>query len=240
MTQPVKKQYSSALRAAQARATRRAIVGAAARLFGERGYGATTVDAIAETAGVSRKTVFTSVGGKAQALKLAIDWAIVGDDEPVPMLDRPHVRAGMAEPDARRILTAYAASVREVSERVAPLAMVVQAAAGLDAEIRALAEDGRAQRLRGMRALAQVLADRGALKPGMSAAEAADILWLFNDPAVYHRLVIEQGWPADRYQSWLADAFVGLLIAPGYQPVLLNANLMPEQPRCLVTHDSYR
>jgi len=91
-----------------------------------------------------------------------------------------------------------------------------------------------------MRALAQVLADRGALKPGMSAAEAADILWLFNDPAVYHRLVIEQGWPADRYQSWLADAFVGLLIAPGYQPVLLNANLMPEQPRCLVTHDSYR
>ena len=47
MTQPVKKQYSSALRAAQARATRRAIVGAAARLFGERGYGAPTGDAIA-------------------------------------------------------------------------------------------------------------------------------------------------------------------------------------------------
>src|SRR5215470_12926937 len=104
MNQPVKKPYSSALRAAQARATRRAIVAAAARLFGERGYGATTVDAIAETAGVSRKTVFTSVGGKAQALKLAIDWAMVGDDEPVPLLDRPHVRAGMAEPDARRML----------------------------------------------------------------------------------------------------------------------------------------
>jgi len=247
MSQPVKKPYSSALRAAQARATRRAIVGAAARLFAERGYGATTVEAIAEAAGVSRKTVFTSVGGKAMALKLAIDWANVGDDEPVPMLDRPHVRAGMAEPDARRMLAAYAASVREVSERVAPLAMVVQAAAGLDAEIRALAEDGRAQRLRGMRVLAQVLADRGALKPGMSAAEAADILWLFNDPAVYHRLVIEQGWPADRYQNWLADAFISLLIAPGYRPRplaggvrLLNADLMPEQRRYPVMHDSYR
>jgi AcrR family transcriptional regulator len=221
MTQPVKKPYSSALRAAHARATRRAIVGAAARLFVERGYGATTVDAIAEAAGVSRKTVFTSVGGKAQALKLAIDWAIVGDDEPVPMLDRPHVRAGMADPDARRILTGYARSLRESSGRVAPLAMVVAAAAGLDAEIRALAEDGRAQRLRGMRALAQVLADRGALKPGMSAADAADILWLLNDPAVYHRLVIERGWPASRYESWLADALVSLLIAPGYQPAHL-------------------
>ena len=64
----VKKSYESPLRAAQAQATRRAIVAAAARLFVERGYGPTSIDAIAEAAGVSRKTVFTSVGGKAAAL----------------------------------------------------------------------------------------------------------------------------------------------------------------------------
>src|SRR6266487_317916 len=104
MNHAVKKPYSSELRAAQARATRRAIVDAAARLFIAHGYGATTVDAIARAAGVSRKTVFTSVGGKIEALKLAIDWAAVGDDEPVPMLERPHVKAGQGEPDARRIL----------------------------------------------------------------------------------------------------------------------------------------
>jgi len=218
MSEPVKKPYSSALRVAQARATRRVIVDAAAGLFIERGYGATTVDAIAEAAGVSRKTVFTSVGGKSEALKLAIDWAIVGDDEPVPMLERPLVKAGFAEPDARRILTAYAGSVREVSARIAPLNAVVTAAAGLDAEIRALAEEGRAQRLHGMRVLAQTLADRGALKPGMTPNEAADVLWLFNDPGVYHRLVMEQHWSPDRYQEWLADALISLLIPPGYQP----------------------
>src|SRR5437667_10340968 len=95
MSAPVKKPYNSALRAAQARATRRAIVDAAARLFTERGYGATTIDAIAEAAGVSRKTVFTSVGGKTEALKLAIDWAIAGDDEPVPIPERPHVKAAL-------------------------------------------------------------------------------------------------------------------------------------------------
>ncbi len=88
MAEAVKKSYNSPLRVEQARATRRAIVAAAARLFVERGYGPTTVDAIAETAGVSRKTVFTSVGGKAEALKLAIDWAIVGDDEPVSLQQR--------------------------------------------------------------------------------------------------------------------------------------------------------
>jgi AcrR family transcriptional regulator len=218
MSQPVKKPYNSALRAAQARATRHAIVDAAARLFIERGYGATTVDAIAEAAGVSRKTVFTSVGGKTEALKLAIDWAIVGDDEPVPVLERPRVRAGMQEPDARRMLTFFARDVRETAARIAPLQEVVRAAAGLDEEIRALAEEGRTQRLRGMRVLAQQLADRGALKPGLTAAEAADVLWLFHDPAVYYRLVTEQHWDPDRYQDWLADSLISLLIPANYQP----------------------
>jgi AcrR family transcriptional regulator len=218
MSQPVKKPYNSALRAAQARATRRTIVDAAARLFIERGYGATTIDAIAEAAGVSRKTVFTSVGGKTEALKLAMDWAIVGDDEPVPMLERPHIKAMQREPDARRILAHYARQVREVGARTAPLHEVVRAAAGLDEEIRALAEDARAQRLRGMRMLAQQLADRGALKPGLTPAEVADVLWLLNDPGVYYRLVVEQHWDPDRYQDWLADSLINLLIRASYQP----------------------
>ena len=218
MTAPVKKPYTSTLRAAQARATRRAIVDAAAHLFTQRGYGGTTVDAIADAAGVSRKTVFTSVGGKTEALKLALDWAIAGDDEPVPMLERPHIKAMQHEPDARRILASYARHVRQTAARTAPLHQVVQAAAGLDADIRALAEDGRAQRLRGMQAMAQHLADRGALKPGLTPLEAADILWLLNDPSVYHRLVIEQKWDPDRYQDWLADALISLLIPASYQP----------------------
>jgi AcrR family transcriptional regulator len=223
MSAPVKKPYNSALRAAQARATRRAIVDAAARLFIDRGYGATTIDAIAEAAQVSRKTVFTSVGGKSEALKLAIDWAITGDDEPVPLLERPHIRAAQRDPDARRLLTSYARNLREVGARIAPLNAVVQAAAGLDAEIRALADEGRDQRLAGMRVLAQALADRGALKPGLTPAEAADILWLFNDPGVYHRLVIERHWPPDRYQDWLAGTLISLLIRSGYRPGIVEA-----------------
>jgi AcrR family transcriptional regulator len=218
MTAPVKKPYTSTLRAAQARATRRAIVDAAAQLFIERGYGATTVDAIAEAAGVSRKTVFTSVGGKTEALKLAIDWAIAGDDEPVPMLKRPHVKAMQHEPDVRQILASQARYVRQAAARTAPLHQVVQSAAGLDADIGALAEDGRAQRIRGMRIMAQTLADRGALKPDLTPSEAADILWLLIDPGVYHRLVIEQKWTPDRYQDWLTDALISLLVPASYQP----------------------
>ena len=91
--------YHSTLRDEQAQATRRRIVRAGGELYVERGYGPTTIDAIAERAEVSRKTVFTSVGGKAAVLKLAFDWALAGDDEPVAIADRPEVRRMMHEQD---------------------------------------------------------------------------------------------------------------------------------------------
>lgn len=217
-SRPVKKPYSSGLRAAQAQATRRAIVDAAAALFIDRGYGATSIDAIAESAGVSRKTIFTSVGGKLETLKLAMDWAIAGDDAPVPVLERPHVQDALREPDARRILQGFAANILDVMARTAALARVLESAAGLDADLRALNDDLRAQRQRGMSFLAALLAERGALRSDLTTDEAADVLWLFNDSAPYHRLVVEQGWPRERYQDWLTDSLLTLLVAPHYQP----------------------
>jgi AcrR family transcriptional regulator len=214
----VKRPYASALRATQAQATRRAIVDAAAALFIERGYGGTSVDAIAEAGGVSRKTVFTSVGGKLETLKLALDWAIAGDDAPVPVLERPHVQSALHEPDARRILRDFATNIVEVMGRTAALLQVLESAAGIDADLQALNDDLRAQRQQGMAFLAAVLDDRGALRPDLTVAEAADVLWLLNDSAPYHRLVVEQRWPVARYESWLADTLLALLIAPRYRP----------------------
>jgi AcrR family transcriptional regulator len=216
MSDPVKRPYTSSLRATQAQTTRRAIVDAASRLFVENGYGATTVDAIAAAAGVSRKTVFTSVGGKAEALKLAFDWGVVGDDAPAPLMERSHVKDSYAEPDARVILARQARFVRGVAERIAPLAAVARAAAGLDAEIRVLVESAERQRQQGMTQLARLLETRGALRPGLDVAEAADILWLLSDPGTYQRLVTRRGWPVERYDAWLAETHIALLVDPGY------------------------
>jgi AcrR family transcriptional regulator len=212
MSESVKRHYTSPVREVRARSTRRAIVDAAARLFVERGYGATTIDAIAAEAGVSRKTVFTSVGGKVEALKLACDWAIVGDDEPVPMLERPEVKRGKAEPDPRRILAGFAELVCDVGARFARLHRVTEEAAGSDPGVHALAEEGRAQRLTGMRVLATVLQSRKALRRGLTVDEAADVLWLFNEPASYHRFVLERGWPEERYRSWLTETLCAQLL----------------------------
>ena len=110
----VKRVYQSSLRQRQARSTRRAIIDAASRLFAEHGYGATSVDQIAQAADVSRATVFASLGGKPALLKAAYDVAIVGDDEPVPLPARPRSRLIQAEPDVHRFLVLYAGLVADI------------------------------------------------------------------------------------------------------------------------------
>ena len=210
MSDAVKRTYSSTLRTAQARETRRSIVSAAARLFTEQGYGRTTIDAIAQQAGVSRKTVFTAVGGKLDLLKLAIDWAVTGDDEPVPLLQRPEVRATGAEPQLASelapvdaILHGWVAVVAGVAARVHGLSAALAAAAAADDEAFALREANQVQRLTGARAFVEHLVAHDGLRTGLSPARAADIVWLYSDPALYHRLVAERGWADGDYRDWL-------------------------------------
>jgi AcrR family transcriptional regulator len=199
----VKREYTSELRAAQARETRRAIVAEAARLFVQDGYGATTIDAIAEAAGVSRKTVFTSAGGKVDLLKLALDWAVVGDDDPVPLAERPSVHDIGRLSDPHAIIAGYVSVVADIDRRIAPLSAALVVAAGIDAQARALREQTAAQRLAGARAFVRHLAHHGGLAADLHAGAAADIAWVHSDPALYRWLVLERRWSHQRFQTWL-------------------------------------
>jgi AcrR family transcriptional regulator len=213
--QPVKRVYQSTVRTAQAGTTRSALIAAAARLFAERGYGATSIDDIAAAASVSRATVFTSVGGKAMLLSAALDVAIVGDDDPVALPDRPRSKAIRAESDPRRYLALYAELVTEMGGRLAGVFEALRGAAGADPEARALWEKHLDQRRRGA---AHVVADverKGSLRPGLGKEAAADIVWVLNDPGLFHLLVHLRGWSVTRYQAWLAESLVSQLIAPG-------------------------
>src|SRR3954452_9178014 len=95
------------VRAAKAARTRRAVISAAERLFVTRGYASTAVQDVADAAGVSRATVFNSVGGKAALLRACYDVATVGDDEPSPLPGRPAMLAIRGETDARRAIAMY-------------------------------------------------------------------------------------------------------------------------------------
>lgn len=210
-----KRAYSSALREAQAGATRRTIVAAAARLYTAQGFATTTVDAIAAEAGVSRKTVFTAVGGKVVLLKLAYDYAMAGDDEPIPMIEREGLRAIMAEPDAYEQMRMYAALVADMGERISALWLALRGAAEVDEEARALYTRWEQERLDGMRnGPVRDLAGKGMIRADRTPEEAAAIFWVLVDPALYHRFVVGAGWSKERFRDWLQEAFLTQVLSP--------------------------
>jgi hypothetical protein len=147
------------------------------------------------------------VGGKPVLLKAAYDVAIVGDDEPVSLPDRESSRAIRAEPDPRTYLARYAALATDMGARVAPIAEAVRGAAGADADARELWETHLAQRRQGAANIVSDLLAKGArLRPELDAATAADVVWVFNDPGLYHHLVLLRGWTPERFRNWLSGS----------------------------------
>jgi AcrR family transcriptional regulator len=213
VSQPAKR-YVSEVRDEQARRTRRAIVTAARDLFLAQGYAATTIDAIAEAAHVSRRTVFNSVGGKVALLKLTLDWAIVGDDEPVAMADRPAVAAIQAEREPRKALALWVRTITDAAARIAPVGAVLYAAADGDPEAADLLAESARGRMFGARAFVAHLASLDALAAEVSEQQAADLCWALMDAHLYRLLVGERGWATDEYERWLSAALAATLLRP--------------------------
>ncbi|MEO6956472.1 MAG: helix-turn-helix domain-containing protein [Antricoccus sp.] len=212
MKTPPTRQYRSPLREEQANQTRRKIVQTATVLFAENGYSSTSIEAIAQAAGVSRKTVFDSVGSKVQLVKLAYDVAIVGDDEAIPLGDRPQIARLRLEPDAAVMLAGYAALVTTISHRIAGVWRALEDAAASDPKARELHELLVQQRRTAMSEPAKRLVALDALQTGISEREAADLLWLFNDPSLYDKLVRQRGWSDTRFQDWLTAELLANLL----------------------------
>src|SRR5258705_4930487 len=203
MSDAVKRDYRSDLRAAQAQETRRSIVSAATRLFVEDGYGSTTINAVAEAAGVSRKTVFTAVGGKLDLLKLTLDWSVAGDDQAVALSDRAAIRKLVDQPDPRGVLSGLVALLVAIGTRVAPLYVALEVAASMDPAARDLAEESQRRRLDDAHKGVWRLRDLEALTTHITYQEAVDVVWLAMDPAIFDRLVRVRGWTASRFEEWL-------------------------------------
>jgi len=206
--------YRSPLREEQARATRRAVVEAARELFIEGGYAATTIDAVADRAGVSRKTVFTSVGGKALLLKLAFDWALAGDDEPVPIDERPAAQQMLAETDPARLLSQWARFQCEVAGRLSGIHAALVAAADVDPDARALDEESERNRMGGAAGFVAKLAELGGLRPDVDPQRATQIAATLMDPMPYRRLVRDAGWSMDDYAAWIEGILRASVLDP--------------------------
>jgi AcrR family transcriptional regulator len=175
-------------------ATKARIVDAATRLFIEHGYLETTVAAIASEAGVALQTLYLSFGSKVAILRAAHDIAVVGDDAPIPVLDRPWVAEMRAEPDGRRALHLVIDNGLQIIERVMPIIGVIQAAAA-DADVGQLLRDIKGMQLTTQQAFARELATKKGFRPTLTPEKAGDIIHAVASHDMYRTLVIERGWP---------------------------------------------
>lgn len=215
----VRRGYRSALRDQQAAATRQVVLEAARELFLAQGYGATTVDQIAERAGVSKPTVFTAVGNKQAVLAAVRDVALAGDDLPVTIAEREPFQAVVAEPDPRRAVVLMAGHLADLWGRYAQIREVLRGAASSgEPALRELWDLSEQQRLTAARRFVATLAGKGPLRDELDHDTAAEITWVHISPGNYLNLVIQRGWTQGAYQRWLARTLTAALLPPATCP----------------------
>ena len=214
MTDPVNQRRAYNVRGRQARTTvtRLGVIDVARTLFIERGYAATTIEAISESSGTPQATVYRLFGSKLGILTALLDNAAAGDDEAVAMGDRPGVRDLLAHQDPHEQLAGFARLSREVMARLAPIQRILLAAAGSDPQAAALLAEHTRQRQVGQARVAHALATTGALRAGVTERDAADVIHALMSPEVYLLLTTDRGWSPDRYQTWLADTLTQQLV----------------------------
>jgi AcrR family transcriptional regulator len=204
--------YESPRRREQARATRRAILDAARTLFLERGYVATTIDAIAGGGNVSPETVYSTYGSKRAILAELVDVSIAGGDDARPILEQAWVQEMREERDPLRRLQILAGNGRLILERRAAIDEVVRGAAGADQEIATLWERGKAQRFAGQRELLRIVMGAEGSRKGLDFETAADILYAIGSSETYRLLVVDRGWSGSRFERWYGETLARLLL----------------------------
>jgi AcrR family transcriptional regulator len=166
--------------------------------------------AIAREAGVALKTVYIAFDTKSGLLRVLWHLRLRGDEQDVPIPERPWYRAVLAEPDAERALRLGAHQARLVKERAGALLGVIRSAAASDADAQELWGRIESDFYANQRAVVQTLHERGALR--VDVARGADIMWTLNHPDVWRLLVGDRGWTPAQWEQWFADTVSAQLL----------------------------
>jgi AcrR family transcriptional regulator len=195
------------LRDERARVTRRRIADAARTLFRSRGYGATTLQAVADEAGVAVQTVYAVFGSKSGILNELRD-SVLRQPEADALFEE-----ALREPKAEAKLKLFARSVRRRWEFGHDVVEIHRDAAATDASVRAGVEHVLGARRAGIDRLAGTL--EGQLAPGIDVAHASAIIDALTLPELYAELTEVAHWDADEFEEWLARSLRNqLLIVP--------------------------
>jgi AcrR family transcriptional regulator len=199
---------------ARTRLARRAVVETARDLFLERGYQATTIDAISDRSDVPTATVYRLFSSKLGILKALLDVSIAGDDQALSVQERPQVAALFAEPDPTELLAGFASITVAINARSSDVYRILSSASGSDPAAADLLADYQRRRAHGQGRIARSLARARALRPGLRQRDAADLIHALMSPELYQLLVIDRGWSPGRYEQWVARILADQLTSP--------------------------
>jgi AcrR family transcriptional regulator len=197
---------------ARTRLARRAVVDAARMLFLERGYAATTIDAISERAEVPAPTIYRLFSSKLGILKTLLDTLIAGDEQPVEVQQRPDVASLFSERDPLKLLAGFAEVSTAINVRTNDVYRALASASASDPAAAELLAELNQQRAQGQSRIARSLARAKALKRGLRERDAADLIHALMSPEMYRLLVGDRGWTVERYQKWLTATLTDQLL----------------------------
>jgi AcrR family transcriptional regulator len=204
--------YDGRGRQERARLTRERVIDVARAVFLDKGYGATTIAAIAEQAGVSVETIYKGFGGKPGLIRAVHERGLEGR-RAVPAESRSD-SASASEEDPHKLVDRWGALVAEVSPLAAPILLLVRAAASADEELASLLSEIDDARLSRMKKNAAVLKRRGFLRKGVTLDAAAEIMWAYTAPELYDLLVVRRGWSPEDLGAFVASALKVALLRP--------------------------
>lgn len=207
------RRYSSAVRDEQAARTRAAILDAASDLFLERGYARTTMQDIAELAGVARDTVHAVFGSKARVLTALIDVRLVPDGSVANVTQRPDAQAVKDEVDQRRQIELFATFITAISTELRPVFEILRTASAVEPEMGRVFEEMDRFRMQNMQTYAKWIAARGPLR--VTTKRAGEIIWTLASPDVARMLCDELGWTQAQHARWLSDTLTRTLLPDG-------------------------
>jgi AcrR family transcriptional regulator len=208
-----RRSYTAPAREQASRKTRRRIRHEAESLFVEHGFAGTTMDAIASRAGVTKRFVHIAFGSKAMLFSEVIRVAVAGDDEPIPLRNRPQWVVALEAAGAGS-LAPFAEVSATIMQRTAALLDIADSAAAVDEGIAMLRDRARNRRHLDCSTIIEAMREGGVLTEAFTVEHATDVIYTLAGPANYLLLVRERGWSLAQYAGWLSTATSALLLRP--------------------------
>ncbi|HEX6887676.1 MAG TPA: TetR/AcrR family transcriptional regulator [Candidatus Nanopelagicales bacterium] len=193
---------------ARSRRTQAALLEAARQIVEEEGLPGLTMAAVAERAGVTRRSVYLHFESRTQLLTSLFDH--VNDSEGLRGSVRPVVDA----PDALAAVRAWAAHVARFHPRVARIGTAMQSMRSTDPDADQHWQLVQDDWHRLCVLVATRVHDESALAPGWTTETMADMLQALMSFDVLEVLVDQRGWSTDDVETHLARVALSAFTRP--------------------------